>query len=348
MSTKYTQITKKELNLTAKNKDIKEPQKMSTKDLTDAISRYDSKRNSYSAHRKFNKLRLNKLNDLQKIAILRIIKNFDKLSREDLMYMLLRSESDLVESSYEKYISSNTNDEIKSKINNIKIIIARLGNTITKDVRKNDLHEIEKKQGPTKTQKQRTYNHLVELSNALNKKEEYQYSDYDNLDYFRIRDIENLFINIDDSNYYKPVLVRRSFKKNYEYYEVRGDRDKKLSIKQYLTMIIPHLTKLINQRKNNNSEYKIQLSMGVSFMCITDKEKTRIFDVRNDNEEIRLGNNTSNVVSELIKSFLSNYQKEGQILRNGSNYIYESVDVLDIYFHSIKLKRGSSYIDFPR
>ena len=348
MSTKYTQITKKELNLTAKNKGIKEPQKMSTKDLTDAISRYDSKRSSYSAHRKFNKLRLNKLNDLQKIAILRIIKNFDKLSREDLMYMLLRSESDLVESSYEKYISNNTNDEIKSKINNIKIIIARLGNIITKDVRKNDLHEIEKKQGPTKTQKQRTYNHLVELSNALNKKEEYKYSDYDNLDYFRIRDIENLFINIDDSNYYKPVLVRRSFKKNYEYYEVRGDRDKKLSIKQYLTMIIPHLTKLINQRKNNNSEYKIQLSMGVSFMCITDKEKTRIFDVRNDNEEIRLGNDTSNIISELIKSFLSNYQKEEQILRNGSNYIYESVDVLDIYFHSIKLKRGSSYIDFPR
>ena len=83
-------------------------------------------------------------------------------------------------------------------------------------------------------------------------------------------------------------------------------------------------------------------------MCITDKEKTRIFDVRNDNEEIRLGNDTSNIISELIKSFLSNCQKEEQILRNGSNYIYESVDVLDIYFHSIKLKRGSSYIDFPR
>ena len=123
---------------------------------------------------------------------------------------------------------------------------------------------------------------------------------------------------------------------------------KKLSIQQYLTIIIPHLTKLINERKNNNNEHKIVLSMGVNFTCITDKEKTRIFDVRNDNEEIRLGNDTSNIISELIKSFLSNYQKEEQILRNGSNYIYESVDVLDIYFHSIKLKRGSSYIDSPK
>ena len=39
-------------------------------------------------------------------------------------------------------------------------------------------------------------------------------------------------------------------------------------------MITPHLTKLINERKNNMNEQKIQLSMGVSFMCITDSEKT--------------------------------------------------------------------------
>ena len=75
-------------------------------------------------------------------------------------------------------------------------------------------------------------------------------------------------------------------------------------------MIIPYLAELINERKNNNNnEYKIQLSMGVNFMCITDKEKTRTFYVNGDNKEIRLGNGTSNIINELIKSFLSNYQK---------------------------------------
>ena len=44
---------------------------------------------------------------------------------------------------------------------------------------------------------------------------------------------------------------------------------------------------------------------------------------------------------------MSNYQKEEQILRNGSNYIFESVDVLNIYIHNIKLKRGKSYIESP-
>ena len=50
--------------------------------------------------------------------------------------------------------------------------------------------------------------------------------------------------------------------------------------------------------------------MGVNFMCITDKEKTRTFYVKSDNKEIRLGNGTSNIMNELIKFFLSNYQKE--------------------------------------
>ena len=134
----------------------------------------------------------------------------------------------------------------------------------------------------------------------LIKKKEYKYSDYDDLDYFGIKDIENLFINIDDANYYKPTLVKSSLKNNFAYYEIRGDRDKKLSVKQYLTMIIPQLTKLIDETKNNNNEQNIQLSMGVNFMCVTDKEKTRTFYVKSDNEDIRLGNDTSNIINELF------------------------------------------------
>ena len=88
--------------------------------------------------------------------------------------------------------------------------------------------------------------------------------------------------------------------------------------------------------------------MGVNFMCVTDKEKTRTFHEKSDNEEIRLGNDTSNIINKLYEYFLSNYQKEEQILRNGSNFVFESVDVLGIHFHNIKLKRGSSYIEFPK
>ena len=76
------------------------------------------------------------------------------------------------------------------------------------------------------------------------------------LDYFGIRELENLFTNDDndDDNYYKPVLVKSSFKNNYKYYESRGDKDKKLSVKQYLYMIMPYLSDLINDHKNIRNE----------------------------------------------------------------------------------------------
>ena len=230
-------FTRKEYDIIARSRGIKEPQNMATEELLNALSRYYSKRKVKDNHKKLLKMKLEKiskiqnisrndlhkvtklqdksLDDLKKIAKLRRIKNYDNLSKEDLIYTLLRSESDLVESNYEKYMNNNTNDQIKSEINNIRIILARLGNIITKNVRKkikNDLYEIEKKQRLTKTQKERIYNHLIELANALNKKEEYKYHNYDDLDYFGIKDIENLFINIDDSDYYKPILVNSSFK----------------------------------------------------------------------------------------------------------------------------------------
>ena len=198
------------------------------------------------------------LDDVKKIAILRRIKNYDKLWKEDLIYTLLISESNPIESNYEKYITNNTNNEIKAKINNIRIILARLGNAVTKNERnkiRKDLYKIEKKQKLIKTQKERVYRYLIQLANALNKREEYKHSDNKDLDYFEIRDIENLFIDA-DYDYYKPVLVKSSFENNYKYYEIRGDKDKKLSIKEYLYTIIPQLTELINERKNNRNEQK--------------------------------------------------------------------------------------------
>ena len=103
-----------------------------------------------------------------------------------------------------KYINNNTNDKIKAKINIIRIILSRLGNIVTKDDRnkiRKGLYEIEKKKRLTKIQKERIYNHLIELANILDKKENYKYNDYDDLDYFGIKYLENLFNNLDDDHY---------------------------------------------------------------------------------------------------------------------------------------------------
>ena len=163
-----------------------------------------------------------------------------------------------------KYFSNSTNvdtydDKIKGKINDIRIILSRLGNIVTKNDRKKikkELYEIEKKQNLSDNKKEEIYDHLVELVNTLDKKEKYKHSDRDDLDNFGIRELESLFINDDDNdnNYYKPVLVKTFFKSGYKYYESRGYRDKKLSVKEYLYMIMPYLNDLIDDHKNIRNE----------------------------------------------------------------------------------------------
>ena len=141
-----------------------------------------------------------------------------------------------------KYFNNSTSDDIyddkiKSKISDIRLILSRLGNIVTKKDRKKtkkELYETEKKQNFLDNEKEKIYDHLVKLANTLDKEEEYKHSDHDELDYFGIRELENLFGDTDNDDYYKPVLVRSSFKNNYKQYESRGDKDKILSAKQYL------------------------------------------------------------------------------------------------------------------
>ena len=87
--------------------------------------------------------------------------------------------------------------------------------------------------------------------------------------------------------------------------------------------------------------------MHVNFISSKDTGETRTIYVWSDNEEIRSGNETDDIIKELFKAFLNNYQKEKTMLRKGSNFLFESVDLLSYSFHKISLKRGKSYIKSP-
>ena len=167
-------FTRKEYNLIAKSRRIKERQMMSTEDLLNTF--YDSRRKVVSRNRKLSKLNKKKIaetqnisendlnraeklinksiDELHRISKLRGIKNYDNLTN-NLIFSILKSESSPGEHNYIKYFNNSTNDEIKRRINNITTILARLGNIVTKNEKnkiRKDLHEIEKKQKPIKTQ----------------------------------------------------------------------------------------------------------------------------------------------------------------------------------------------------
>ena len=154
----------------------------------------------------------------------------------------------------------------------------------------------------------------------------------------------------DDDDYYKPMLVKSYFNENYKNYESRGNKHKTLSVEQYLDMIKPYLSDLINENKaieTSSNKWKIQINMHIDFVSSDDTGEIRTVFVWSDNEEIRLGNETDDIVKRLINSFLNNYQKEELILRNGSNFVFESVGLLSYHIHKTSLKRGNSYIKCP-
>ena len=232
---------------------------------------------------------------------MRRVKNRDKLKKEGLIISILKSESSNAERNYMKHFNinnnvdnnnvdnNNTNDDdtydgkIREKISDIRMILSRLGNTITINDRKKikkELYEIENKKNLSDKEKEKIDDNLLELVNKLNKKEKYRYHDRDDLDYHGIRDIENLFDNVNDNDYYKPILVKSSINESYKYYESRGDKDNKLSVKQYLYKIMPYLSDFINEHKaieNNSSEWKIQVNMHVNFISSNDTGEVRTF-----------------------------------------------------------------------
>ena len=58
------------------------------------------------------------------------------------------------------------------------------------------------------------------------------------------------------------------------------------------------------------------------------------------------GSDTDNIIEELFGSFLDSYQKELKIIK-GSDFNFESVELMDYKLHKVTLKRGGSYIKSP-
>ena len=89
-----------------------------------------------------------------------------------------------------------------------------------------------------------------------NKNKDKKYYDYDDIEYERIRDTKNLYNDIDDD--YIPIETYEAFDNSYVEYQSEENKDKILSIKEYVNIIRQYLGDIINDHKD---ECKIQLSM---------------------------------------------------------------------------------------
>ena len=126
-------------------------------------------------------------------------------------------------------------------------------------------------------------------------------------------------------------------------------------------MIKPYLSDLINKHKahgltryhsgnklwieRTSSEWKIQLTMAINFISSKDSDETRIMHTKSNNVEIMVGSETNEIIKDLFESFLKKYQEGLEESMRGSEFVYDSVDVLYYNLNKISLSRGGSYIE---
>ena len=241
-------------------------------ELKDLIYKQSEKHKSYNIRRKFSRLglktigkrqnlsnkdvnKVKQLNELtthglKTIAKLRESKSYSNMTREQLIYTLLRSEKASQEDNYLTHLESTATSDLKKRIKHVRVLSTKLSNILTNKERKTIRDELRRLETTrlTRTQIERATTYLIDLKREPENKQKYHNSDYHNKNYYGIKDIEHLFNEtIDD--YYKPILVRFAFENNFEEYEIRGDKDKNLSLKEYIATITPQLVDLINKKR---------------------------------------------------------------------------------------------------
>ena len=69
---------------------------------------------------------------------------------------------------------------------------------------------------------------------------------------------------------------------------------------------------------------------------------------KSNNVEIMVGSETDEIIIDLFESLLQKYQEGLEESMRGSEFVYDSVDVLYYDLNKVRLSRGGSYIDSPK
>ena len=176
------------------------------------------------------------LNSLKLVAESRDIKDYENKSEDELIEILSEPRPKVS-------LSKKRIKKIGEKFNELK---DRFSKPEMKEIRRNLCKIIKQKNLSTSKIKEIEEN-LLKLEKNLFKPKKYY--DYDDIEYKGIRDVGKIFDLSIDEDYYKPIIINDAFNSNYVEYKSKGDKDKILSIKEYIDMIRSYLSDIINNHK---------------------------------------------------------------------------------------------------
>ena len=113
--------------------------------------------------------------------------------------------------------------------------------------------------------------------------------------------------------YYKRVIKNKFWSNNYIEYKINNDRNRILSVEEYLDKISPYLRD-INDLKQSDT-WKIQLTMTINFFSSEDdNDEERVMHLKSDNIRIMVSDQDEGIAKR-FDSFKNRYQNNIQSMR---------------------------------
>ena len=78
----------------------------------------------------------------------------------------------------------------------------------------------------------------------------------------------------------------------------------------------------------SSDTWKIQLTISTNFISSKDTEEERVMYAMSGNIKFTSHNDANDVVNELFESLLSRYEDNSETLMRGSNFIFDSVQLM--------------------
>ena len=111
-----------------------------------------------------------------------------------------------------------------------------------------------------------------------------------------LTDIKNLFEHEkEEKNYYKPVRVSIFWSNNCIEYKGNGDKNKTLSVEEFLSKISPYLKNIINNLKTFGT-WKIQLVIANNFSSTLDNNEEHVMHSQRDKIEVMIKDEADEVI----------------------------------------------------
>ena len=95
-------------------------------------------------------------------------------------------------------------------------------------------------------------------------------------------------------------------------------------------------------------EWEIQLSMEINFVSFKDSDEIHTMHVKSDNIYNLMGTETDDIVKEHFRSLLQRFQKGLEKSMRGSEFITDSVNLLEYKLNKINTGSVGSYMHSPK